>query len=113
MTVDFDMYAGDSKILRIICVDEDDNNSPIDLLNAQDMNFSITNFNGGSDSKLVTKTISDIGIEGLDDNIAVITLMETDTEDLYGKYQYYFQVQDFGGKKFTKSGLCIININGI
>lgn len=111
MLVDFEMYAGDSKVIRFECIDEDAGGIPIQLVNAQDMNFSINIFGGGADSKVVTKTLSAIGVENT--NFAVINLSPTDTEELHGKYQYYFQVQDFGGKKFTKSGLCLIKINGI
>jgi hypothetical protein len=110
MNTDFTMYAGDTRFLRFECINEVDN-TPIDLSNAQDMNFSITTFGGGSDNKLVTKTVGQIGIENT--NVAVVVLNESDTEDLRGKFQYYFQVTDFGGDNFTTSGLCIINVNGI
>lgn len=105
----FTMYAGDSRYLRITCTKKD--GTPIDLSNAQDMNFSINIFGQGIDGQVVKKVISQIAIE--DFNVAVVVLDKVDTENLKGKYQCYFQVEDYGGDRTTLGGLCIIKINGI
>src|SRR5262245_56542261 len=84
MACDFEMFAGDSKTLRVTV--KDDAGQPVDLANAE-IRFEMARYAGSA--PLVVKSLGD-GITIIDQSAGRfdVALLPADTEELRGCYYY-------------------------
>jgi len=109
MVSEFTMVQGDTQYLIFECLDT--NNQPINLANAKAMSFSVVVYNNNSNNKVIVKTSAQMVVE--DVNKVTVKILPIDTLTLFGKFEYFFQIEDYSSDKFTKNGLFIIKATGI
>lgn len=76
-------------------------------------NFSIVSFANKSGSPILTKQMNILyNDDGTIDNVLSVTLLPTETVDLFGKYIYQITIQDIDGDiEIPKQGILYITNN--
>lgn len=82
-------------------------------LTGDDCKFSIVSFGNKMGEPICTKEMEiHVGSDGVTDNVLSVTLVPSDTRDLYGKYIYQLTIHDKNGAiEIPKQGILYITNN--